>query len=231
MVSTDAENLLLQNGCGKSFKTHQLFCRKTKPKQRLSIFLFHVSVLHTEIVSLLMFHFCSSLFTMFEFTKLIYLWRCIFIHLYFYFCTMFFFFFFFWLPFVAFLVCNINMVTLLLLLLQLEKNALISCVWRFFFFFFKEVIICWSDPACVHRAELACGPTNQCIAVHVNNQDSIFKKAWVNIISCLRSLWSAFDHENPRKRNQGYVDINCDTELRVLHQNILPICSQLGYKS
>lgn len=101
----------------------------------------------------------------------------------------------------------------------------------FFFFFFKEVIICWSDPACVHRAELACGPTNQCIAVHVNNQDSIFKKAWVNIISCLRSLWSAFDHENPRKRYQGYVDINCDTELRVLHQNILPICSQLGYKS
>lgn len=68
------------------------------------------------------FIFCSSLFTMFEFTKLIYLWRCIFIH--FYFCTMFFF---FWSPVFLFLVCKI-----FLLLLLLWKHFSLLCLVCFY---------------------------------------------------------------------------------------------------
>ncbi len=77
------------------------------------------------MVSLLMFHFGSPVFTKFEFTKLIYL--CIFIHLYFYFCTMF-----LWVPFAYFLylVCKIFMV-----ILQLYR-------W--------EVTVCQCDPAHVN---------------------------------------------------------------------------------
>lgn len=137
---------------------------------------------------------------MFEFTKLIYLWRCVFIH--FYFFTMFFFFFFFWLPFfVAFLVCNIHMVALLLLLLQLEKMLRFLVFGDFLcFLFFSSK---WLSAGLTQHM-WTCAPLHldqliSALTVHVNNQDSIFKKAWVNIIYdtiTLISFWLRDSRKN-----------------------------------
>lgn len=85
------ENLLL-NGCSKSFKNHLLFWGKWNIKYGESIscsFSYIYLFLILKLLVYFMFHLCSSLFTMFESTKLIYLRQCIFIHLYFYFCTFF----------------------------------------------------------------------------------------------------------------------------------------------
>lgn len=152
-----------------SLKQHQV---KTK---HFLFFLFHVFVLLTETVSLLVSFFCSSLFTMFESTKCIYLWQCIFIHLYFYFCTMFFFLF----PFVAilYLVCKIFM-----------RHLLLSLQMEDYLGFLKW----WQSASLTQRmwtcAELACGPTNKCFTVHLNSQDSIFKKRILSIY-IVSHLW------------------------------------------
>lgn len=85
------ENLLL-NGCSKSFKNHLLFWGKWNIKYGESIscpFSYMYLFLMLKLLVYFTFHLCSSLFTMFESTKLIYLRQCIFIHLYFYFCTVF----------------------------------------------------------------------------------------------------------------------------------------------
>lgn len=129
----------------------------------------------------LCFIICSPLFTMFEFTKLIYLWRCIFIHLYFYFCTMFFF-----------------LVSFLYLVCKFFYGHITIVVTTGLFLFFRELMICQSDPSMWTCAELACGPTYECITVHLN----LIPRLGVNTVSQSWQLWSSLC-ENFRKRVSG----------------------------
>lgn len=99
---------------------------------------------------------------MFEFTKLIYLRQCIFIHLYFYFSTMFFCLCF---SFVAFLYLICKIFHCHITIVVTTENVL------FDLFCFKEVMIGQSDPARVNLCT-TCMWTNQLI----NSKDSIFRK-------------------------------------------------------
>ena len=141
---------------------------------------------------------------MFEFTKLIYLWWCIFIHLYFYFCTMFFFVFFLLLFFIWFVRC-----------------------------FYAHIVVT-TDLKLSYRSDdlpvwpRACEPVQN---LHVDQPISALLCTWIarraflgrsDIISHLWSHWSTLDYKNPKKGHQGYCDISRDTQLySLIHDNIL----------
>lgn len=156
------------------------------------------------ILKLLVYLCFIFLFTMFEFTKLIYLWRCIFIH--FYFCTMYVFF--PWFPFVSFLyfVCKIFMVILLLLLLQMEKHFIFLCLVIFILLLLFFKVIFWPS-TCELVQNLH---VDQPICVHRNRQGSILEKDRLNYHICDKSDQLPF-MRNPKNdiRDSLILTVSC----------------------